>query len=264
VRIDDDLESLPEWSSAVRGGTVAGVHVDRTVFLALTAALASASACAQEAARAPQSAQTKGAGARTEESVTLDIPPLDAGVTTREPPIFVAEPAPTVPAVCPENAVGSLAACDAWKVDPTCESGGPRDECTSLMSGTAPDDGFQPRVAEKVAACMTAKPVTRSTGCKRPDMHKCIREGVDSVCIDPAMTAACEKLTTACKGRGHTPTFTVEQCARIATSTRGSMREWALEVMSGLHHDGTPMGEGCTLQYVTVYQPWPKNWWTGR
>jgi len=173
------------------------------------------------------------------------------------------------PAVCPENAIGSLAACDSWKVDPTCESGGPRSQCTDLLdmsSGgkSGGPEGFQPRVAQEIAKCMTVKPVTRATGCKVPDMHKCIRAGVDVVCIDPAMTTRCEALSSACSRRGRTPSFTVEQCAKIATATRGSLREWALSAMSGMHEDGTPMGEGCTLEYVTVYQPWPRNWWTGK
>ena len=111
---------------------------------------------------------------------------------------------------------------------------------------------------------MTKKPVLRATGCKHPDMHKCIRDAVDTVCIDPAMTARCEKLIGACQARRARVTFTVEQCAKIATSTRGELRSWALDTMAGLQGDGTPMAEGCTLQYVTVYQPWPANWWTGK
>lgn len=27
---------------------------------------------------------------------------------------------------------------------------------------------------------------------------------------------------------------------------------------------GAFLALGCTLQYITVYQPWPKNWWTGK
>jgi hypothetical protein len=77
------------------------------------------------------------------------------------------------------------------------------------------------------------------------------------------MAEACAKRVAACEARGATLTFSVEQCARIASSVQGSMRDWALEAMSGLDGGGHPTREGCTLEYVTVYQPWPKNWWGG-
>lgn len=235
------------------------MKIDRNRFLALTASIGmSAASCG-----------------RSDAIARVEVPP-PAGpepvADAAAPALASAEPAappkPPPAAVCPENAVGSLAACDTWKIDPTCESGGPRDECTSLLdmhsSARSPDgepEGFQPRVAEAIATCMAKKPVTRATGCKRPDMHKCIRDAVDTVCIDPAMTTRCEKLISACHARHAKVTFSTEQCAKIATSTRGALRDWALDAMGGVHHDGTPMGEGCTLQYVTVYQPWPANWW---
>ncbi|MBX3230619.1 MAG: hypothetical protein KIT84_00265 [Labilithrix sp.] len=239
------------------------MKIDRSRFLALTAGIAAVTACA-----APE-----------HPVVRVEVPPprpesapTDAGglaeVEYREPPPPPPAP-PPAPAACPENAIGSLAACTAWTVDPSCESGGPRSECTSLLdmggkSSRGEPEGFQPRVAEKIAACMTAKPVVRATGCKRPDMHKCVRAGVDAVCIEPEMKEACEKIVESCKTRRAPPTFTVEQCAKIASATRGSLRDWALEKMAGRHSDGTPMAEGCTLEYVTVYQPWPRNWWTGK
>ncbi len=95
-------------------------------------------------------------------------------------------------------------------------------------------------------------------------MHACIREAVDTVCVEPEMIPACEKSVAACTARKAPLTFSVSECARIASSTRGPMREWALEARSGLDSMGTPTREGCTLQYVTVYQPWPKNWWAAK
>lgn len=239
------------------------MKIDRARFLALTASIGvGAASCGRtEVAIAPVPVPPPATA--TPEPVADAAPP----VASVEPPPPKPPPAPA----CPENAIGSLAACDTWKVDPTCESGGPRRECTSLldMQSSAPrsdgePEGFQPRVAQAIASCMTKKPVTRVTGCKLPDMHKCIREGVDTVCIEPEMTARCEKLIHACQARHARVTFTAEQCAKIATATRGELRSWALEAMSGLDAHGSPTAEGCTLQYVTIYQPWPANWWTGK
>ena len=92
-------------------------------------------------------------------------------------------------------------------------------------------------------------------------MHTCIRDAVDTVCVEPEMKAACEKRVAACAARKAPLTFSVDECARIASSTRGPMRDWALDAMSGLDATGSPTREGCTLEHVTVYQPWPKNWW---
>jgi hypothetical protein len=167
--------------------------------------------------------------------------------------------------VCPENAIGDLEACKRWKVDPTCESADstPR-MCTGLMDyGQHDGEGFQPRVAAMVAACMVKVPNVKPA-CRYPDMHRCIRDAVDLVCVEPAMVAACERAVAECHGRGATPTFTVAQCAKIASATRGRMREWALRVMSGHYPAGQIDPDGCNLQAVTVYQPWPKNWWTGK
>jgi hypothetical protein len=153
-----------------------------------------------------------------------------------------------------------MAACDAWKIDPTCESTSTHD-CSSLGD---PIEGFKPKIGERIAACAVKRPVTRGTGCKAPDWHRCIRDAVDTACIEPAMTAECERIVAGCKKRGAQTTFSVEQCAKIASSMGPKLREWALQTMSGRTITGTPMAEGCTLQYITVYQPWPKNWWTGR
>jgi len=256
-----------------------GVKIDRSTFLALTATLAAATASAASGGcggpAAPGAVAGQGSGGPTASATPLVIAPVDAGLVQ----LLLATDAadggsskgPDGPVVCPENAVGTLVACANWKIDPTCESAdSARDDCTTLIEmgggrrNKAPGgepEGFQPRVAERIAQCMTAKPLTRATGCKRPDMHKCIREAVDTVCVHPDMTQACETIVAECNQRGRKPTFSVAQCARIATSTRGPLRDWALQAMSGHHFDGTPMGEGCTLQYITVYQPWPKNWW---
>lgn len=223
------------------------MNVDRASFLALTAAIAAA--CTS-----------------TKEPIVpvVDTTPVDAATL----PIVLSKSEPEPPPAksarsCVADDVGSTEACDRWDLDPTCESADRlrEEQCTSMGD---PVKGFKPKVAENIAACVTKRRVTHATGCRGADMHRCIRDAVDKACVEPEMTAECERIVDKCTRRGRGLTFTVEQCAKIASSMGPELRDWALRTMGGDHFDGTPMAEGCTLQYITVYQPWPKNWWTGR
>ncbi len=219
------------------------MNVDRASFLALTAAIAAACTSAKP-----------------------PVVPVVVDTTGPTPAVPKGEPeAPPSKAArsCAADDVGSMEACERWDLDPTCESADRlrEEQCTSMGD---PVKGFKPRVAEHIAECVTKRRVTQATGCRGADMHRCIRDAVDKACVEPEMTAECERIVERCTQSGRGLTFTVEQCAKIASSMGPELREWALRTMGGEHFDGTPTAEGCTLQYVTVYQPWPKNWWTGR
>lgn len=239
------------------------MKIERATFLALTAAIAAACGSTKEPVTpviVPEPAAPDGGEAATRPKTVEDKVDADAGT----PALVSAPDASTLPAACELDEHGTPAAlCDSWKVDPTCESGGTeKEQCKRLWADR--QKGFKPRVAENVVACMTKRPLTKATGCKYPDMHKCIRDAVDKACVEPEMTSECERIVAKCKARGRGLTFTVDQCAKIASSMGPELRDWATRTMGGDHWDGSPMAEGCTLQYITVYQPWPKNWWTGK
>ena len=244
------------------------MKIERVTFLALTAAIAAACSSTKEPVApviVPENANAPDASNAGGRPKTIEEIVADGGGT----PVVVAESPDAssrdgFPAACSLDEVGDPKAwCGGWKVDPTGESGAYEIAGCKRLWGDR-QKSFKPRVAENIVACMTKRPYTKATGCKPADMHKCIREAVDKACIEQEMTAECERIVAKCKARGRGLTFTVEQCAKIASSMGPELRDWATRTMGGDHFDGTPMAEGCTLQYITVYQPWPKNWWTGK
>lgn len=246
------------------------MKIERGAFLALTAAIAAACGSTREPASPvivpePSDAGDGGKGNAGTRPRTIDeIVAEDGGTPVSIASLPDASSTSSSSAACASDETGDPnALCDKWKVDPTCESGDTeKDQCKSLWGSR--QKSFKPKVAENIVDCMVKRPYTKATGCRHVDMHKCIRDAVDKACVEPAMTAECERIVAKCRARRVPLTFTVEQCAKIASSMGPELRDWATRTMAGEHWDGSPMAEGCTLQYITVYQPWPKNWWTGK
>jgi hypothetical protein len=226
------------------------MKVERVGFLALTAAIAAACGASKEAmppvmvpeASSPADASASDAAADAAAATTTVTTERDASTTTT-----------ALPRPCAEDDVGDpVAVTKAWNIDPTCESA---EDVRYSVARFGDQKFFKPRVSQSLAECMARTPFVKATRCKipdGPDWRKCIKEAVDKACIEPAMLGECERIVADCKTERKPVTFTVEQCARLASATR-DLRTISLREMRGIGANGVPRKEGCTMKYAAIY-----------
>ncbi|MBS2011712.1 MAG: hypothetical protein JST00_02265 [Deltaproteobacteria bacterium] len=143
------------------------------------------------------------------------------------------------------NANGSLAVCSA--IGPACE--GLSDECMGLGD-------LRPRVAQKFGECFAK---ARRPSCRDKAMGACMRAAVMATCIEPGSAAECRRIMRSCRAAGKTPTYTLEECAKVVSAPMPSQDPsgWPKVDAERLG----PTGEdGCTLRQVLPYQPWGPSW----
>jgi hypothetical protein len=206
------------------------MRIDRAEFLRLTVVLGAA-ACEPRAA----------------EIVVVPTQPVPSAAPSSAPARPSAPRAAVDPNVDPScsNAVGSSAACE--RVGPACE--GLHDECLSL------GDDLRPRVMERFADCFAKAKAPR---CRDRALGACMRAAVESACVEPGTTKACEDLLAACRAAGKKPDYTLEQCTKVLSAVKpeGAGR-WDEVDRQRLG----PSSEGdCSLRYVLPYQPWGPSW----
>lgn len=227
------------------------MKIDRAAFLATTGAIWTA--CAPSSPPA------------TPEAVPIAIPAkppepdpragVDAGAqqpVAAPRPDAAPPPEPLAQGSCAADDVGTLSACDTWRVDPTCEGAAEYvRECKDLHGGRY--EGFKPRIAQLVAECATRSPIKRPS-CSKWNIGRCIRNAVDQVCVEAAMHDKCEELLSDCQRLKKKTKYTQEQCEKILSSVTGQARADAIHALS-------PMNEGCVLDFVLPYYPYNKQWW---
>lgn len=153
---------------------------------------------------------------------------------------------------CDADMVGTLAVCNQWRIDPTCESSGEQlRECRTLYEKGG-YGGLKPRVAQAAAECWAQTPM-RSPACKA-NKGRCIRNAVDTACVEPEMRQKCDDLLAECRRRGKRIRYTREQCEKILSATVGQARQDAITALS-------PMNEGCVLDFVLPYYPYNRQAW---
>jgi hypothetical protein len=210
------------------------VHLDLEVFLALTAALATAG-CSP--------AQTTGSQAAD--------PAAPPSYDTTEGPqsvVVVAEPEqsdpepvqaveePLLPTGC-NNDAGDVdcSFVDAQRFSgPMCE--GFSGSCSSLAAGHT----YKLRPAAAIAKCYARK---GPAACNMRVRTQCIREGLEDSCPDPQFGEFCDTVMQSCQKRGRRLDFSREQCVKTLSGIGKAELDWAKGAM------GSPSREGCKLMF---------------
>jgi len=124
------------------------------------------------------------------------------------------------------------------------------DECRSLWE---PQEGFQPAVAERIAACWVTLDKKR-TRCRSAPMAKCIRDAIDDVTEAEGVAGSCDALLDACKKRKLTPKYSHGECVKMLSAVFGRTRTDAIQQLG-------PTAEGCSREYALPYYPYNTHSW---
>jgi hypothetical protein len=217
------------------------MRIDRTRFLALTAALA---AC--NSAPPPT---TPGGTLEIPATVTqVDPPDASAPAPTSSGPVFarhdagapIAEGEPT-DACTATNAQGTPADCTQIKRPsaPQCESFDDTvEECTDASRF------LKPAVAEKATKCILAKSGTRAL-CQFGVAQQCVSQAFRSSCVDPANAKECREISQRCASAG----------SRTSATVTTSECQGALSAVAAKHRPAllSCMNEGCNAGSCISY-----------
>ena len=86
-----------------------------------------------------------------------------------------------------------------------------------------------------------------------------MRAAVMSACIEPGSVAECRRIMRSCRAAGKTPTYPLEECAKVVSAPTPSQdpNGWPKVDAERL---GPTVEDGCTLRQVLPYQPWGPSW----
>lgn len=218
------------------------MRIDRSRFLALTAAIAACNsqppAAPTVALEIPSTAATPtppdAAAPEPSSSAPLVFTPPDARVAvTQDPP----------DACTTANAAGTVADCTKIRRPsaPQCESFDDTvDECNDMARI------FKPAVAEKATRCIVAKSGT-SAICQFGVAGACASQAFRASCADPATLAECKKIVQECGSHpvsgSAVPRVTVAECQGALSAIAAKHRPAMLSCMT----------EGCTSGYCFAY-----------
>ncbi|MEZ4221874.1 MAG: hypothetical protein R3B13_13155 [Polyangiaceae bacterium] len=207
------------------------LHIDIETFLALTAALATASCGSSPKAESPRPSSFD----TSQASVVVDPPEPPAPTASGDPVQVVEDPA-AASLQC-DNDVGDV---DCSFIDsqrfagPMCE--GFQGSCESLGEGHT----YRRRVGAAIARCYAKEDVR---ACNIRVRQQCIRSALDEACPESRHEAYCQEVVRKCQASGRRPDFGVDQCVRALSGIGEREREWAKGAMGG------PAREGCKLMF---------------
>jgi hypothetical protein len=168
------------------------MRIDRAEFLELTFLLGLA-AC------------DHGAAAPT---APIVIPLQPAPPPSAAPPPAAAPPiASASPDGC-SNDVGSPAACT--RIGPACE--GVADSCPGLF------DQYKPRVAERLAECLTK---VRPPQCQNRGPSACEKKAFEAACPEPFAAKLCTGFIDQCRAAKKPAKYTLDLCTKVLSSIKG-------------------------------------------
>ena len=170
------------------------MRIDRAEFLELTCLLALAG-CDHGKAAAP--------------AAPIVIPLQPAPLASAAPPASSAPPTASSAATdgC-SNDVGSAEACT--KVGPACE--GVADSCPSLF------EQYQPRVAEKLAECLSK---VRPPQCRNRAATACEKKAFEAACPEAFAAKLCTDFIDRCRAAKKPAKYTHELCTKVLSSIKG-------------------------------------------
>lgn len=144
------------------------------------------------------------------------------------------------------NAQGSLDVCK--RIGPACE--GLVDECEGLTD-------LRPRVAQAFGECFAK---ARRPSCRDKAMGACMRAAVMSACIEPGSVEQCRRIRKSCLDAGKTPTYSLEECAKVVSAAAPSNRASDWPRVDAERLGPSSSAEPCSLRQVLPYQPWGPSW----
>lgn len=222
---------------------MANLDIRRAEFLRLTALLALASCDATrsepQVVHAPMLPPVATDTAGIPPRIPTPSPEGTGAATTNDDPEIPIDPS------C-NNAQGSLDVCK--RIGPACE--GLVDECMGL-------DDLRPRVAQAFGECFAK---ARRPGCRDKAMGACMRAAVMSACIEPGSVAQCKRIMKSCHDAGKTPTYSLEECAKVVSAPTPSNRATDWPRVDAERLGPTSSDSPCSLRNVLPFQPWGPSW----
>jgi hypothetical protein len=222
------------------------MHVDRSRFLWLTAAIASASCAPKEAGRAPL-APPETAGGQPLVVVQAEPPPPDRGQASGgrfdganadpdersdNPPDVAPQPSARQPGAPARSVLAEQ--CRSIRPPP-----GP--QCESIDTTPGECQGYErmlgPEAAARATLCLTSKSGKRSI-CKFGVTADCFLEGSRAAPVAPQAQAACAPVVRQCAAnRWGEPDMTTANCVATFSAVRPDLRGTLLSCMA----------EGCSV-----------------
>jgi hypothetical protein len=217
-----------------------GMHVDRTRFLALTAAIAAVFGCNSGPPPSAPSAQS---------AAPEDSPPPPPASTTALDPVPPPPPSPEDPTVPEQAQAKSERECEALQPAKgvPCEPGEGfeeiRNACVRLKHA------FLPRIADRAMSCLRAKSGT-SAICTYAGVNDCASRAMQSAAVDTSSLAACRPIVDQCVGQpapdhDGVTRVTLSSCRSALASVAPELRPRMLACMS----------EGCGVADCFNYVP---------